>query len=262
MRRWLLVVTPLLVLAVAPPARAGEPPIVRPIGSERGTPVQRGSQLFAANCASCHGSEGQGVSPGVGALGSSGISGAGPSLIGVGALAPDFYLTTGYMPLGRPSEQPVRSRQRLHPDEVHALTRYVASLGSGPAIPPAGVGHGNVARGLEAFSEHCSGCHQITGQGGVVTGAKAPPLSQATPRQVREAVRIGPYVMPRFSTSAIDDDELEDIVAYVHYTQRLDNPGGWAINNLGPFPEGLVTWLIAMVTLLAACVTIGSRLRR
>ncbi len=261
MRRRLAILAGLLVLAPAP-AAADPPPIVRPIGSEQGTPQQRGSELFAANCATCHGSRGEGVKPGRGALGATGVAGAGPSLLGVGALAPDFYLTTGYMPLGRPGDQPVRARQRFHADEVRALTTYVASLGrGGPAIPPSAVGEGNVARGLESFSQHCAGCHQVVGQGGVVTGAKAPPLQHATPRQVREAVRIGPYVMPRFSTRAISAAELDDLVAYVHDAQAPKDAGGWGINHIGPFPEGIVTWLMGMVVLVASCVLIGSRLR-
>lgn len=242
-------------------ARASQPPIVRPLGSGQGTALQRGAQLFAGNCATCHGSNGEGVAPGAPTRGGSDIDGAGPPLQGVGALAADFYLSTGYMPLGDPFDQPVRSSPSFHPDEQRALTAYVASLGAGPPIPSAGPGTGSVARGLEHFTEHCAGCHQVVAQGGIATGAKIPPLKHATPRQVREAVRIGPYIMPKFSVKSISHRELEDIVAYVRYAQQPRDEGGWAINHLGPFPEGIVTWLIAMVVLIVTCMLIGSRLR-
>jgi ubiquinol-cytochrome c reductase cytochrome c subunit len=223
---------------------------------------QRGAALFAANCASCHGSRGQGIQPGRGAHGGTNIDGAGPSLKHVGALAADFYLTTGYMPVDKPTAQPVRQRQPLYRDEIAALTRYVASLGSGPPVPPAGPGTGSVARGLEHFTTHCAGCHQMVAEGGIVTGARVPPLDKATPRQIREAVRIGPYVMPRFSKKAISDRELEDIVAYVQYAQNPHDAGGWSINHLGPFPEGLAAWFIAIGVLLVTCIVIGTRVRK
>ena len=123
------------------------------------------------------------------------------------------------------------------------------------------MGTGSVSRGLQSFTDHCAGCHQVAAEGGVVTGARVPPLNEVTPRQIREAVRIGPYVMPRFSAKAISPAELEDLVAYVHYAQTPQDSGGWGIDHLGPFPEGLVTWFIAIVVLIGACVAIGSRLR-
>ena len=67
-----------------------------------------GAQLYAANCASCHGIEGRGVP--VPRPGAGDVAGLGPPLQGVGAQAADFYLRTGYMPLDKPSEQPYRHR--------------------------------------------------------------------------------------------------------------------------------------------------------
>ena len=101
----------------------------------------------------------------------------------------------------------------------------------------------------------------MVAEGGVVTGARVPPLDRATPVQVAQAVRIGPYLMPSFSKSDITDRELNSIVAYVRYAQHPDDPGGWGIGHLGPFPEGMVTWLIAAIVLVATCVLIGERLR-
>ena len=99
-------------------------------------------------------------------------------------------------------------------------------------------------------------------EGGILTGAKAPPLDRASPVEIAEAVRIGPYLMPRFSTTAISDAELNSIIAYVQYAKNPRDAGGWGINHLGPFPEGMVTWFIGALVLVATCILIGERVRR
>jgi ubiquinol-cytochrome c reductase cytochrome c subunit len=114
---------------------------------------------------------------------------------------------------------------------------------------------------MHLFTDHCAGCHQVVAQGGVVTGALPPALEDATDVQIAEAVRIGPYVMPRFSTKSITDRQLDSIIRYVDYTKHPDNAGGWSIGDIGPVPEGLVTWFIAIVVLVGLCIAIGSRLK-
>ncbi len=238
----------------APPSG---PPVVDASATGKSS-LELGEELFSANCAACHGIQGRGVpSPRTGTTTS---TAQGPSLRGVGALAADFYLSTGYMPLDSPRDQPVRTRQRFDGDEVKALIAYVASLDSGPPVPHPDPAAGNLSEGFEQFSEHCAGCHQIVGEGGVVTGAKAPPLNRATPTQVAEAVRIGPWVMPKFSERDISDEQLNSIARYVQYAQHPQDAGGWGISHLGPFPEGIVTWLIAIVVLICTCMIIGKRM--
>jgi ubiquinol-cytochrome c reductase cytochrome c subunit len=75
-------------------------------------------------------------------------------------------------------------------------------------------------------------------------------------------VRIGPYVMPEFSTRAITDRQLDSIIRYVDWTKHPDNRGGWSIGDIGPVPEGLVTWFLAAALLVALCVLVGKRLQR
>jgi ubiquinol-cytochrome c reductase cytochrome c subunit len=237
-----------LALGLLAPTAEAAPPAGPPVVS-----VSQGAGLFAANCARCHGVDGRGISQ------SDDPAFRGPSLRGVGALAADFYLRTGYMPLGDARDQPVRSRQRFSEPEVRALIGYVASLGSGPAPPTPDPASGSVAEGRELFTLHCSGCHQVVAEGGVMPGAKAPPLKRATPRQIAEAVRIGPYVMPKFSKRDISDAELNSIIAYVQYAKDPRDDGGWGISHLGPFPEGMITWLLAIPLLLGVCLAIGRR---
>ena len=251
-----------LSVALAGPA-AAQPPqgIVRPDNEARLSLRQLGEQLFAGNCSTCHGIDGRGVTSPAPRRGAGDITGRGPSLRGVGALAADFYLRTGYMPLGSVGEQPKRSRPLFSDREIGALVDYVHSLGDGPPIPNPHPERGSLSKGLTLFTEHCAGCHQVAAQGGVAPGARIPPLEDATPTQVAQAVRIGPYVMPRFSKRDISDAELNSIVRYVEYAKHPADRGGWGIGNLGPVPEGIVTWFIAATLFLAFCIIIGQRLR-
>ena len=260
MARATLVVV-VLLLAVAGRA-AAQPPqgIVRPENEDRLSLRQLGEQLYAGNCSTCHGIDGRGVGS-ASRRGAGDLEGRGPSLRGVGALAADFYLRTGYMPLGSADEQPQRSEPLFDEREIRALVDYVGSLGGGPPVPEPRPEDGSVSEGLTLFTEHCAGCHQVAAQGGIAPGARVPPLEDATPTQVAEAVRVGPYVMPRFGEKDISDAELDSIARYVQYAQHPEDRGGWAIGNVGPVPEGMVTWFIAATLFLAFCIVIGQRLR-
>ena len=245
--------------AAAPAAAQPQSGIARPADEQKLSLGELGEQLYAGNCASCHGIDGRGIRwprPGSG-----NVRGQGPSLRGAGALAADFYLRTGYMPLGDPSDQPTRRRVQLNEREIRALVRYVASLGTGPPIPAPRPSQGSVGEGRELFADHCAGCHQIMARGGFVAGARVPPLQGVSARQVAEAVRIGPYLMPRFSTRQISAAELDSLVAYVESTNHPPDRGGWGIGNIGPVPEGMVTWLVAAVALVFTCLVIGERVR-
>jgi len=225
-------------ILLAAPASAATPGVVH------------GGHLYGQYCLECHGPNGDGA------------EGVAPSLHGVGALAADFYLRTGYMPLERLGMQPSRTRVLLNEAEIRSLVAYVASLGKGPSIPRPDASRGTLSEGIHLFSEHCAGCHQVAAAGGYVTGALSPPLDSATDTQIAEAVRIGPYVMPRFSERAISNRQLDSIVAYVDYAKHPDDAGGWALGHLGPVPEGLVTWLLAAAACVGICVVIGGRWRR
>ena len=251
MRRLAVLLAGVLLLAL--PAAGG--------AQQRRELVEEGERLYGLACASCHGSNGRGVGGRLRERGSLGIRAGGPPLLGVGSLAADFYLRTGYMPLRRADEQPQRQRPRLGDEQIEALTAYVASLGGGPPVPRPHPERGDVSEGLKLFTDHCAGCHQVVGRGGAVTGNLAPVLDRATAVQIAEAVRIGPYVMPRFSEAELSERELDSIIRYVEYAKDPDDRGGWAIGRLGPVPEGLVTWLIAAAALVLVALLIGERAR-
>jgi ubiquinol-cytochrome c reductase cytochrome c subunit len=165
------------------------------------------------------------------------------------------------MPLADPHDQPARSRPVFTERQLDALIAYVASLGHGPPIPTPQPQRGDVSAGMQLFTDHCAGCHQEVARGGYVTGARVPPLTDATARQVAQAVRVGPYLMPRFSQRAISDAQLNDLVAYVEYAKHPDDRGGWSIGDIGPWPEGMVTWLLAAAVIVFTCTLLGRRLR-
>jgi len=207
-----------------------------------------GRQLYLEGCASCLG------------LDARGIEGRGPDLHGAGAAAADFYLSTGRMPLAEPTDQPLRSDPEYSRGEIDQLVAYIGSLG-GPPVPDVHPEQGNVRLGLELFSENCAGCHHMTGAGGIVTNVVAPSIWDATPTQVAEAVRVGPYVMPHFGPRQIDDAELNSLVSYVELTKSPDDRGGWALGHVGPVPEGMVAWLLAGAALVLVARVIGNRAR-
>jgi ubiquinol-cytochrome c reductase cytochrome c subunit len=208
------------------------------------TAVARGRTLFVQSCSACHG------------FNARGIPGMGPSLIGVGAQAADFYLSTGRMPLNNPRDPPVRTRPAFKPRQINDLIAYVGSFG-GPPIPAVDAARGNIAHGFQTFALSCSGCHQISAAGGIVTGGIAPPLNQTTPVQVGEAVRIGPFLMPRFTTHALSAYDVDSVARYVLHTRHPTDIGGWGIGHIGPVPEGMVAWFIALVAMVGVARLIG-----
>lgn len=225
----------LLVVLALPASAAAEP---------------SGRDLFVEGCSSCHGMDARGI-PGVA-----------PDLHGVGEQAADFYLSTGRMPLDvATGEQPLRGKPEYPPDEIRALVRYVGSLG-GPKIPRVDPGRGDLSEGQHAFATYCAGCHQIMGEGGVVTGAVPPPLMDSTPTQLAEAVRVGPYLMPAFDSNVIDRRTLDSIALYVQtVVQDPPDRGGWGIGHIGPIPEGMIAWLLAGGVLLLVARIIGERMK-
>ena len=105
-----LTVAAVLALALAGAAGAQAPRLAAARASSR-----RAASSTAATAYACHGPNGNGrharrrSAPARCACRRS-SRGSGPSLRGVGALAADFYLRTGYMPLPRSAIQPRRSR--------------------------------------------------------------------------------------------------------------------------------------------------------
>jgi ubiquinol-cytochrome c reductase cytochrome c subunit len=208
--------------------------------------VAAGRAAYLDSCSACHG------------IDAAGVAHRGPSLRGVGAMAADFYLTTGRMPLQDPGLQPLRSHPAFPADTIAAIVAYIGSLG-GPSIPRVDPTAGSLSRGFTVFTDSCAGCHQIVARGGIVSGGLVPSLVNATPTQIAEAVRVGPYLMPKFNGTAINQQDLNSLVRYIQYAKSPKNAGGWSIGLIGPVPEGMVAWLVGLAALLVVARLIGTR---
>jgi ubiquinol-cytochrome c reductase cytochrome c subunit len=208
--------------------------------------VEAGRGLFVANCASCHGAQGQGGA-------------AGPSLVGVGAASADFYLRTGRMPLSAPNQRVVRQEPHFDEAGIQALVAYVASLGQGPGVPQV-AGGGDIHKGWQLFQANCAACHNATGAGNAIGGGfVAVGLGEADPKTVAEATIIGPGAMPAFK---FDDASLADIAAYVRYLRDAPTPGGAAIGQTGPVAEGFIGVAIGLPLLLLVSLFVARHGRR
>lgn len=84
--------------------------------------VETGKALFSANCASCHGLNAEGTK-------------AGPSLLGVGALAVEFQVGTGRMPMAGSGPQAEKKPVQFSQADIDAMAAWVATLAPGPGLP-------------------------------------------------------------------------------------------------------------------------------
>src|ERR1700742_2313561 len=88
------------------------------------TQVAQGHSLFISSCSTCHGLDAQGTTQA-------------PSLIGAGAAAVDFQMSTGRMPAKEIGAENDRKPTSFTQSQIYDIAAYIASLGGGPAIPPA-----------------------------------------------------------------------------------------------------------------------------
>jgi len=211
-----------------------------------------GKDLFDASCSSCHGLDAQGTSQA-------------PSLVGAGAAAVYFQMSTGRMPAKEVGAENERKPVTFTDQQIYQIADYVASLGGGPAIPTAeqvSTEGANTALGQQLFSANCSQCHGFAGAGGALTyGKDAPPLTQSTPTQIYTAMLTGPEAMPVFSDGALSPSAKRDIIAYITQTRVEPNPGGVSLGRTGPITEGLVIWLggLGFLVLIAMWITVKRR---
>ena len=215
--------------------------------------VTAGKKLFLANCATCHGLNGEG-----------GKANAGPSLIGVGAAAVDFQVATGRMPLaGTGLPQAPRGKEVLFtPDQISDMAAYVATLGPGPAIPDSQYtkGDGDAARGNVLFKVNCAMCHNFAGSGGALSRGKyAPNLRDVTGQHIYEAMLTGPQSMPVFNDANLSPSDKNDIISYLRDLDENKNPGGLNLGNLGPVSEGMFVWIFGLGLMIGAAVWLGAK---
>jgi len=214
--------------------------------------ITAGKDLFDATCSSCHGLDAQGTNQA-------------PSLVGAGAAAVYFQMSTGRMPAKEVGAENERKPTTFTEQQIYEIADYVASLGGGPAIPsPEQVDTtgANTALGSQLFSANCAQCHGFAGAGGALTyGKDAPPLTQATPTQIYTAMLTGPEAMPVFSDGALPPQAKRDIIAYITQTRVEPNPGGFSLGRTGPVTEGLVLFVGGMGFLVLIAMWITAKRR-
>lgn len=211
--------------------------------------ISGGQKLFAANCATCHGTAAQGTQ-------------AAPSLIGVGAAAVDFQVGTGRMPMQASGPQAEVKPVQFTAEQIKQLAAYVASLGPGPSIPSSEYtkGGGNAAAGAELFRINCAMCHNVAGAGGALTEGKyAPALTKTTGTHIYEAMVTGPQNMPVFNDLNLTPEQKRDIITYLLYVQQNSSPGGFDLGALGPVSEGLFAWIFGIGGLVLLTVWITAK---
>ncbi len=204
-----------------------------------------GAQLYATQCASCHGTDGTGV------------DGRGPPLTPEGRASVDFAVRTGRMPLPDPDMQARRRRVRYTEEEIEALVDYAGAFGSGPDIPVVEPDAGDLAAGGTIYRLNCAACHVASGAGAAIGGSReAPDLMSSSPVEIGEAILIGPGAMPSFGSFSPED--INDVARYVLDLQERETTAASEFGGAGPVAEGLAAWLLGLVPLIAFTRWIGT----
>lgn len=239
---WLVVVTGCVFAATLAGAAGAVDAPLEP--GER----QLAEAIYANQCATCHGSDGGGRTI-------PGTSDQAPPLVGNPDLTVaylDLTLRVGRMPPPENDPYDNRARNVLYNDDQRlALVTYMAEQfdipGEIPAPPP-----GDATSGREIYATNCAQCHGSTGAGGVAgAGAWTPPVIHYDGVAIAEAIRVGPFEMPRFGEEQISDQEVGDVVAFLDLVgEEQGTPLG--LVELNPVYASGFAFLFAVVILFSA----------
>ncbi len=182
-------------------------------GVQASTTTSRGAEVYAANCAMCHGKNREGNPP------------AFPSLVGVGSRLTAAQITT-IVPNGRGKMPPASG---VKGDDMAAVVAFVfggdaAPAASAPAMatsPAVGQTAGLADAGAKVYAQNCSFCHGRDTMG----GESGPDLTRSelvhadvNGDKISDVVRQGrngDKKMPAFNLSV---DEMNGLVAFIHRT--------------------------------------------
>ncbi|MFQ5500938.1 MAG: c-type cytochrome [Phycisphaerae bacterium] len=206
-----------------------EPELRRVARSPHGRP-EKGVELYARNCAGCHGSRGEGAS--------------GPALSNPNFLrfASDGFLMAT-MALGRsgtemrPVKRGPQSILVLTSDEINDVLAYLRSweyappfaTAAGSEIPHRFVVPWNLSEGRRLFTSFCAGCHGDEGK-----GSWAPELNnegflaaatdgflQATIIRGRRGTAMRPFSGGSQGIADLSAEDIDNIVAYIRHWSTL-----------------------------------------
>lgn len=188
------------------------------IEAAEGTPVVVGQQLFAENCASCHGDLGEG--------------GENPARAGdiIAPISTAEYLKTrdnatlqaviahgqpnfGMSPFGSAFGGP------LDDDQIDALVAFIRSWEANPPVelPPEAQVNTLALDGFEIYSDICAQCHGITGGGGVGPSLRDNEFrTTSTPQDMFDTISQGHDATDMIAWGAIlTSEQIEQLVEFI-----------------------------------------------
>ncbi|RNL86359.1 cytochrome bc1 complex diheme cytochrome c subunit [Halostreptopolyspora alba] len=124
-------------------------------------------------------------------------------------------------------------------------------------------GADDTAAGQQLYLTNCAHCHSWSGGGGALTGGDfAPPIREASPRQMYEAMTTGPGAMPVFNDSTITPEEKQELIAHVKTLQSEPDAGGFFdLNRVGQVAEGFIGWTVGLSLIIACAIWITAKQR-
>lgn len=183
-----------------------------------------GQQVFAGQCAHCHGPNGEGADEG-------------PSLHGLPRNATVVSGVEGIVRHGYGEMDPFADK--LSASEMQAVARYVVSaFGS----------RGDTPAGGDLYRLNCAGCHGATARGGalIYSDENAPSLFDVPQAEIVAAVRGGPEEMPAFNQAALSDQQVASVAQYVEALKSPPREGGLDLRYPGPVTEGFVALVVGL----------------
>jgi mono/diheme cytochrome c family protein len=214
--------------------------------SSSGVPLQIGQQLFAENCAVCHGDFGEG-----------GPNPARPDDI-IAPISSAEYLSTrddstlrsitaqgqpnfGMSPFGTAFGGP------LDDEEIDAIVAFLRSWEANPPVefPPEVVTGPIAPSGAEVFAEVCARCHGAEGEGGIGPALKGPSFLAEYPddEQVFDTISLGHDATAMIPWGEIlTANQINELVIFIRQFESDDDET----------PTGEVSFQNAVVPILEA----------
>ncbi|TBR25583.1 c-type cytochrome [bacterium] len=168
-----------------------------------------GREVFAENCALCHGTDGHGQKAGVPTLNS-------PAVL---AVADDAYYADIILH-GRKGTQMPAWQGTLTPTQLRSLIAYMRTWSRGVDRSLVASSRGEPRRGAALFRGHCAGCHGVRAEGGIGVSLNAPSfLAIASDQYLRDTILHGRKhtAMPAaYDFSAGDVSDLISFLRSLH----------------------------------------------
>lgn len=199
------------------------------LGSTSALAQTSGANLYALNCAACHGTSGNG---------GLGVPLALPSF--QASISDDYVRQT--ILRGRPGRV-MPAFTQLQPEEVDAIVQYVRSWNKKPPVVFSSKPiKGNPQHGQQLFGQYCAGCHGVTGAGGKGTGVTfsrprdlpimAPALNNAgflasaPDAMIKTTLMQGREGTPMvsFLKHGLKEKDINDLVSYIRGWQTQPVP--------------------------------------